>query len=46
MSSSEGSYFGLDILITIMRGLDSVTDASEYVNSRRPKKTHIRKVVG
>ncbi len=46
MSPSEGSYFGFDILIAIMRGIDSVTDASEYMNSRQPKKTHIRKVVG
>ena len=38
--------FGLDILIIIMRDLDSVTDASDYVSFKRLKKTHIKEMVG
>jgi hypothetical protein len=42
----EESFFGFGILITIMRGLDPVTDASDYVSFKRLKKTHIKEMVG
>jgi len=42
----DESSFSLDILITIMRDLDSLTDASDYVSFKRLKKTHIKEVVG
>lgn len=42
----KDSFFSVDILIIIMRDLDSVTDASDYVSFKRLKKTHIKEVVG
>jgi hypothetical protein len=41
----EDSSFS-DILLNIMRELDSVTDASDYVSFKRLKETHIKEVVG
>jgi hypothetical protein len=38
MSPSEGSYFGLDILIAIMKGLDSITAIPNYASLKQPKK--------
>ena len=40
------SFEVFDILIIIMRDLDSVTDASDYVSFKRFKKTHIKEMVG